>query len=475
MSDSPLYSDAARGVSVEMVPIEQITQDPGNLRQHPEHNAGLVSRSIEDLGIVRPVAVDKHNQLIAGNQTTESAMQAGYTQALIVETAGDVLIVHRRPNLNPEQRLMAAFLDNHSSDTSMFADERVGQAIFEHEALFDEYLSKAEKNKYLLAAGAFAGKQELNPDQGGKLDLAPDLANKYGIAPGQIWAIPSLTVPGGEHLLALGDSRDAALISRLFSAGGNQPARMLAFDPPYGVDYASKNRMLNKLDMNNNRGHRSRLETDIQGDKMTPAEVEQFIRDILIVWGQACTPGASVYITGPSGDLVASFIFAFQGSPFKFHQTLVWVKNNFVLGTQDYHYRHEHVFYGWMPNGTHYWCGSRSLDSVIEIDMPRSAKLHPTMKPPELFTAFILNSSQPGEIVCDPTAGSGSTCVSAEQEGRLCYMGELCDPLNNQNEDGSPNYGYGGVILERMFDLGLAPRLLEGARRDVLEGNPGSD
>ena len=454
------------GITWEITGIEALTQDPGNLRVHTEHNASLVSKSLNELGIVRPVAVDGDNQIIAGNQTVESAMQAGFTRVLIIDTPGDVLPVHRRSNLTESQRLMAAFLDNHAADTSYFNDELVGQAIFKYPDSFEGYLSKEERNAYLLAAGAAAGKAQLNPDEGGKMDQAAPLADAWGVAPGQIWEIPSLSVPGGSHWLLLGDSRDPAQVAELFAAAGNQPVRCLIFDPPYGVDYADKNEMLNRLDLNNERGHRSRLEVPIQGDKMTAAQVEDFIRTILQVWGTGCVSGATVYICGPSGDLLGSFLDAFDGSPFKFKQTLIWVKNNFVLGSQDYHYRHEHVLYGHMRKGTRYWCGSRSLDSVLEVDMPRSSKLHPTMKPPALMALLINNSSPAGDVIADPTAGSGSTAVAAETEGRLCYLGELCDPTPHP-ETGEITYGYGGVILQRMADLGLQPRLTRGARRII--------
>lgn len=460
------------GISVELIPIEDLLLDPNNLRTHPEYNASLVSRSLRELGAIRSVAVDGNNKLIAGNQTTESAISEGFKKALVIDSEGDVLIVHRRGNLSEQQRLMAAFLDNHASDTSMFDDARVGQAIFNFPDAFN-FLGKAERDAYLLAAGSEAGRQELKEDQEGKIDLAPELADKWGIAPGQVWGIPSLTVPGGEHLLLLGDSRDPGQVANLFAAGNNAPLRMLAFDPPYGVDYASKTRMLNKLDLNKDRSHRTRLETQIQGDKMTYSEVEEFIRGIMIVWGMGCAPGASIYITGPSGNLIGAFISSFENSPFYFHQTLIWVKNNHVLGSQDYHYRHEHVFYGRMHNGPHYWCGSRSLDSVIEIDMPRSSKLHPTMKPVALFEFFIKNSSRVGEIIGDPTAGSGTTLVAAEQTARLSYLGELCDPTPDP-ESGEIIYGYGGVILERALDLGLTPRLLRGARRETEESEESS-
>jgi DNA modification methylase len=145
--------------------------------------------------------------------------------------------------------------------------------------------------------------------------------------------------------------------------------------------------------------------------------------------------------------LLLNFIQGFNAAGFDFRHLLVWVKQQFVIGMADYHYRHEPVLYGWLPNGPHYFCGDRSQDSVFEVNKPRVNDLHPTCKPVELISRFIANSSRVGELVYDPFAGSGSTIVAAHQLGRVAYACEI-DP------------GYVAVILERLSMLGLKPELI---------------
>lgn len=127
---------------------------------------------------------------------------------------------------------------------------------------------------------------------------------------------------------------------------------------------------------------------------------------------------------------------------------MIWLKQTFVLGRADYHYRHEPILYGWIANGPHYFAGDRTQDSVFEIDRPTSSELHPTSKPVELIAKMIANSSRPGQIVYDPFAGSGSTLVAAHQLGRVGYGCEI-DP------------GYVAVTLERLSLLGLKPTLVD--------------
>ena len=107
-------------------------------------------------------------------------------------------------------------------------------------------------------------------------------------------------------------------------------------------------------------------------------------RDALVVACEYCEPGACVYATVPGGPLLVRFIAALEAAGFGLHGTLVWVKNHFVLGMSDYHFRHELILYGWLP-GAHLWSGNRSQDSVFEVDRPQVSASHPTSKPIELI------------------------------------------------------------------------------------------
>ena len=62
------------------------------------------------------------------------------------------------------------------------------------------------------------------------------------------------------------------------------------------------------------------------------------------------------------------------------------------------------------------------------IDWPRDTtneKIHPTQKPVELLKTLIEIFTDPGDIVIDPVAGSGSTLVAAIATGRRSYGFEI--------------------------------------------------
>jgi len=66
------------------------------------------------------------------------------------------------------------------------------------------------------------------------------------------------------------------------------------------------------------------------------------------------------------------------------------------------------------------------------MDWPRdneSVKLHPTQKPVKLLERLIEIFTDPGDVVIDPVAGSGSTHVAADNMGRRAYCFEIKKPF----------------------------------------------
>lgn len=62
------------------------------------------------------------------------------------------------------------------------------------------------------------------------------------------------------------------------------------------------------------------------------------------------------------------------------------------------------------------------------FDWPRDTenyKIHPTQKPIKLLEQLIEIFTDPGDVVIDPVAGSGSTLIAAENKGRKAYGFEI--------------------------------------------------
>jgi site-specific DNA-methyltransferase (adenine-specific) len=130
--------------------------------------------------------------------------------------------------------------------------------------------------------------------------------------------------------------------------------------------------------------------------------------------------GASFYIWhSDSGGLY--FRLALINSNFKLRQTLIWAKNSMVMGRQDYHWQHEPCLYGWKDGNSHTWYNDRKQTTLLNFDRPTASKLHPTMKPVELISYLITNSSKQGDLIFDSFLGSGTTIIACEKLQRFCY------------------------------------------------------
>ena len=178
-------------------------------------------------------------------------------------------------------------------------------------------------------------------------------------------------------------------------------------DPPYGVDYQGK----------------TKRKLKIQNDNLG-ASFESFLlkacQNLLAV-----TKGA-VYICMSSSELhTLQKVFHAAGGHWSTY--VIWAKNTFTLGRSDYQRQYEPILYGWKEGIPHYWCGSRDQGDVWFMNRPQVNQLHPTMKPVELVSRAIENSSKGRDVVLDPFGGSGSTMIACEKTGRQARLIEV-DP-----------------------------------------------
>lgn len=173
--------------------------------------------------------------------------------------------------------------------------------------------------------------------------------------------------------------------------------------------------------------------------------------------GENLKKGGAFYIWYADTEVV-NFRNALTNNELEVKQNLIWNKNTFTLGRQDYKWKHEPCLYGWKKGASHYFIDIFNIPTVleqepIEVDKlskeelkkilkdildykyttiicenkPRINDLHPTMKPIPMCANLISNSTNPEEIVLDLFGGSGSTLIACEQINRKAYLMEY-DP-----------------------------------------------
>lgn len=374
------------------VPIEQLLPWVRNPRKN-DAAVKHVAKSMEAFGFGAPLVARRANgEVIAGHTRLKAAKLRKMKEVPV-----------RYLDLTEEQAHQLAIADNKLGEIAEW--DKLGLA---------ELLGEMGAEKAAAAgfdAADFAklldetGGNELHGDDEADLTVRPNPSSK----PGHVYEL-------GPHRLLCGDSRDPASWKRLL---GGDRLHLVWTDPPYGVAYVGK----------------TKDALTIENDDLDEGTLLTFLRESLGAAAASCVPGASWYVASPGGPLFHIF-----GTVLKelgiWRHTLTWVKDVFVMGRCDYHYRHEPIFYGWEPNGPHQWCGARDRDTVLEFARPKRSTEHPTMKPPELIQECIRNSSRENQLVGDAFGGSGSTLIAAAREGRCARLIEIdpayCDVIRRR-------------------------------------------
>lgn len=273
----------------------------------------------------------------------------------------------------------------------------------------------------------------------------------------------------GQHRVMCGDSTNPADVLLLMDG---QIADMIMTDPPYNVNVSNSQGMT------------------IENDNMSSDAFNDFLNSAFENMANALKPGGPFYIWyGDSEDV--TFRTAAKNNSLVVKQCLIWVKDTFNLGRQDYQWQHEPCLYGWKDGAGHYFTDDRSLatiiddrqdinkmskgelltvvkrlmkngvkTTVIDCEKPTANKDHPTMKPVKMIAELIRNSSKPGEKVLDCFGGSGSTMIACEQLGRpsftMEYDPKYCDVIRKRYwtfvhgtedgwQEGTPEYDGNGT------------------------------
>jgi DNA modification methylase len=414
-----------RRMNIEIWPIDKVKPNPNNPRRISPDKLAKLTQSILDFPEMlnlRPIVVDSQGVALGGNMRRQAAIKAGLKEIPVVVA----------DNLTEAKKKEFIVKDNVS-----FGD-------WEWAELKAEF-SDIELSGWGVDLPDF-GEEPEAPLKAEEDNYTPPDKNPTRIKEGDLIEI-------GPHRLVCGDLRNEGVLALLME--GNK-ADMVITDPPYNVDYGSKNKYLNESDEGN------RIQDNIQNDKMPDSEFYDFLLDSFTALKNHTKLGGAFYVwhADSNGRI---FRNAYEKSGVSCKQCLIWVKNNIVIGRQDYQWRHEPCLYGWVPGAAHYFTEDRTRQTIFEdkidlrklskaellelastllsdatpstviyCDKPPRSELHSTMKPVKLFGQLIENSSRKGDIVLDGFLGSGTTLVACHQLKRRGYGTEI-DPSHCQS------------------------------------------
>lgn len=368
-----------------------------------------IKRSISEFGYVDPVIINSDNTVIGGHQRLNVLKDLGHTQI-------DVVVVDlpkgKEKALNIALNKITGEWDN-GMLTNLLSElkddgEDISLTGFDDKE-FERLLNETQRD------------DEIN-DAEAKISIADELQKEWKTEAGQLWGC-------GDHRVICGDGTKEETIATLMCG---QKADAIFTDPPYNVNYEGKTKDALK----------------IQNDKMACEVFRSFLLESFQRMFDYSKAGAVAYVCHADSEGY-NFRGAFCDAGWMLKQCIIWKKQQFVMGRQDYQWKHEPILYGWKPGGAHQFYGGRTQTTVWDIDRPMANKEHPTMKPVELVTTALKNSTKGGDIVLDLFLGSGTTIIACENIDRVGYGAEI-DP------------GYVAVILQRYKDLtGNDPVLME--------------
>ena len=340
-----------------------------------------IKNSIEEFGFADPLVVNSDMTIIGGHQRLTVAMALGYTEIPCAVVDVDKV---REKALNialnkitgawDEQMLADLLTDLKEADYDL---DWTGFDAPEVEALFSNIYDKKVKED--------------------NFDVDTELKQPCFSKLGDIWCL-------GKHRVICGDSTGEEVYTRLMDG---QQANLVLTDPPYNVDVEE-------------------TAGKIMNDNMGDQEFYNFLLSAYRCMHANLADDGSIYVWHADTEGL-NFRKAFKDAGFYLSGCCIWKKNSLVLGRSPYQWIHEPCLFGWKQKGKHQWYADRKQTTVWEYDKPRSSPDHPTMKPVNLMSYPIKNSTMTNGIVLDPFLGSGSTLIACCETDRICRGIEL-DP-----------------------------------------------
>jgi len=459
-------------LELKYISISKLSPFEGNPRKISDKGLEILDKSVKHYGITNPILAWQNPkkpgkyEILAGHQRLKVFEKQGIKEIPVILL--DIKDWH--------DAYSYLLMDNKSQDYSEWDFPMLKDLTVElDDGLIEDIEITGFEEGELEDIFGYEEEEVEAPEP--EIDRAEELQKKWGTELGQIWRI-------GDHRLMCGDATVEKDVKRLMDG---KKADMCFCDPPYLMGFSGNIHKDGSKSFNAKYG-------DIENDELDEAESGIFLSKMVLMIKEFVM--GSYYLCFYRLG-IEKIINALLLNGLNYKSVIIWHKNNHNLSNSDYNSIYEPIVYGWnqehkfygtkgsvdfitakrgvgrnpsittqgksiyLKSGTKFYkfervkkkpknyieirTGESAIfnmfygeNDIWEIDKMKKNDLHPTMKPIELCSRAINNSSKIGDIILDLFGGSGSTMVAAHQLERCCYMMEI-DPQ------------YIAVILQRVY------------------------
>lgn len=395
------------------VPCSLLTAHPDNPRVHLEANKRAIAGSLKRF---------QQRNLIVVNRTDAGLRIEAHHEVFrqMLELGSEYVAVAIMED-DPITEMGFLLADNRTGDLSEDDPARLApilKQLIEAGEDVEEIGWDDESVKALLEEPSTSGG---GTDPEPQVDRAEELREQWGTAAGQLWEIPSKTVPGRCHRVLCGDCRKPEDVARLMD--GQEAAAVLT-DPPYGINQPGV-------------PHDSpeELQSIVEGSvKNLPVK-----NAVVVAFQSTRTFPQWLDAIRANGHTFERMLWLYKAAQCTFPwRGWILTSESILVSTvgkgqwQDVHpFAHDCYYL-----------------AEVSGELDENSGWHGSVKPITVVADIVKRICPNGGNVFDPFLGSGTTAIAAEREGRIGYGIEI-----------SPKYL--AVILQRAKDAGMAPRLAD--------------
>ncbi len=400
-----VWNDPMRPLQIVWLPAGEIKGAPRRLRRALETQTAEIKRAIELFGFRIPILVDGRHRVIDGHARLEAArlLGADTVPCLVVADLSETDIRRLALSLNKLQ------------EAGQWDDQAVALEITEILEIDGSLEFPGFKGAEIEAIRFGVGDPE-------ESDPADDLSeHEIGCVavvtrPGDMWVL-------GDHRIICGNARDGDALAALLEG---ELADAVFTDVPYNVPIS---------------GHVSTVPNKHPEFAEASGEMsrDEYIAFLVEALGNAATVlrSGGVFYSCIDWRHVGEMREALEKAGLHIINMCVWVKSAPGMGGL-YRSQHELIFVSRRPGATHtnnvqlgkygrnrsnVWHYAGATGGKTEGDDDFTA--HPTVKPIRLVMDALLDVTVPGDLVCDPFLGSGTTLLAAERTRRRCVGVEI--------------------------------------------------